>query len=55
MKQLKSEVAKLKQKLSCYSVVSKSFNPPEEADFNAAKLVIHKAKRNAIKMVNNVN
>ena len=55
LKQLESEVAKLKQNLPCYSVVSKPFDPPEEADFNAAKLVIQEAKSNAIKSLNNVN
>ena len=52
---MESEVAKLKKKLPCYSVVPKPFDPPEEADFNAAKLVIHKAKSNVIKSVKDVN
>ena len=55
MKQLESKVSKLEQKLPCYSVVPKPFDPPEEADFNAAKIIIQEAKSKAIESVNDVN
>ena len=58
MKQLESENAKLKQKLSklpCYSYVPKSIDPPDKANFKAAKFNVDKAKLKAIKLVNKEN
>ena len=56
--QLESENAKLKQKLSnfpSYSKVPKPIDPPDKADFNAAKTVVYEAKLEANKSVGKVN
>ena len=58
MKQLKCEVAKLHQKLlklPCYYYVPKPIDPPDEADFKAAKFAVDKAKLKTIKLVNKEN
>ena len=58
MKQLECEGAKLQQKLSkflCYSFVSKPIDPPDKADFKAAKFSVKKAKLKAIKLVDKEN
>ena len=56
--QLKSENAKLKQKISnfpSYSKVPKPFDPPDKEDFNAAKTAVYEVKLEAIKTVSKDN
>ena len=52
--QLETENANLNQKLSkfsCYSIVPKPIDPPDKADFIAAKFAVYKAKLEASKLV----
>ena len=56
--QLETENSKLHQKFSnfpCYSIVPKPINPPDEADFKAAKFALDKAKLKTIKLVSKEN
>ena len=58
MKQLECEFAKLQQKLSklpYYSYVPKPIDPPDKADFKAAKFAVDEAKLKTIKSVNKEN
>ena len=52
--QLETENAKLHQKpynFPCYSKIPKPIDPPDEADFKAAKSAVYKAKLEANKLI----
>ena len=56
--QLETENAKLYQKLSnfpCYSKIPKPIDPPDEADFKAAKIAVYNAKLKKIELVSKEN